>query len=300
MHHVAPRQLEVFVQIALGGSVRSAAERLHLTQPAASMALASLETQLGTPLFDRDRGRLRLNPRGRELLPLAQELLGRHADFVHGVARDDGLLAGELRIGASNTVGNYRVGDLLGGFVRAQPQVSIRLRVANTAAIAAGVLEHALDVGCVEGPVTHPALDVRPWRDDALVVCAAPDHPLARKRGLKPAHFAGARWVLREPGSATRAISERALAQLPAGETVMELDQTEAVKQAVAAGLGIACLPQVAVTDALATGRLAMLRTPFLELRRKLTILLHREKYRGAALEAFLAALPVGTPQSGR
>src|SRR6185312_16095992 len=234
MNNISPRQLEVFVQIALLGSVRAAAERLYMTQPAASMALAELERQLDAPLFARERGRLRLNPRGRELLPLAQELLERHAEFGRR-GREDG--------------------DALSG----------RLRVANTDAIAAAMLEHSLDLGCVEGPVTHPQLEVRPWRDDLLVVCAPPDHPLAHKRTLKPADFAGARWVMREPGSATRATSERVLSQLPPGETVLELDQIEAIKQAVIAGLGIACLPQVAVTDALATGRLKALKTPFLD-----------------------------------
>jgi DNA-binding transcriptional LysR family regulator len=287
MINISPRQLEVFVQVALHGSVRIAAERLHLTQPAASMALAEMERQLGSPVFARERGRLRLNARGRELLPLAQELLERHAEFAR--RGGEGVeLGGELRIGASNSVGNYRVGELLGDFVRAHPQVAVRLRVGNTATIAAGVIDHSLDVGCVEGPVTHPALEVRPWRDDRLVVCAPPDHPLARKRGLKPADFVGARWVLREPGSATRATSERVLSQLPPGETVLELDQIEAIKQAVVAGLGIACLPEVAVVDALATGRLKALKTPFLDLRRKLSLLLHKEKYRGALLDAFL------------
>ncbi|WP_049621645.1 LysR family transcriptional regulator [Frateuria defendens] len=291
MLNISPRQLEVFVQTALLGSVRAAAARVHLTQPAASMALGELERQLGVTLFDRERGRLRLNARGRELLPRAQELLERHAEFGRLGGGEAEALGGELRIGASNTVGNYRVGELLGDFVRAQPQVAIRLRVGNTETIAAELLDHALDVGCVEGPVTHPLLAMRPWRDDALVVCAPPDHPLARKRGLKSADFAGARWVLREPGSATRATTERVLAQLPPGDTVLELDQSEAMKQAVEAGLGIACLPQVAVRDALAAGRLKALRTPFLDLRRKLSLLLHREKYRGAVLEAFLRAL---------
>jgi DNA-binding transcriptional LysR family regulator len=291
MINISPRQLEVFVQIALLGSVRAAAERLYLTQPAASMALAEMERQLGTPVFARERGRLRLNTRGRELLLLAQELLERHAEFGRRGSEGSVTLAGELRIGASNTVGNYRVDELLGAFVRAHPQVAIRLRVANTETIAAGVLNYSLDVGCVEGPVAHASLEVRPWRDDLLVVCAPPEHPLARKRGLKPADFAGARWVLREPGSATRATSERVLAQLPAGETVLELDQIEAIKQAVVAGLGIACLPAVAVTDALAVGRLKALKTPFLDLRRKLSLLLHRQKYRGALLDAFLDGL---------
>ncbi len=288
MTNISPRQLEVFVQVALQGSVRAAADALYLTQPAASMALAQMEHQLGTPVFARERGRLRLNTRGRELLPLARELLERHAEFGRKGGASGVALAGELRIGASNTVGNYRVDELLGAFVRAHRQVAIRLRVANTQTIAAGVLDHQLDVGCVEGPVSHPALEVRPWRDDALVVCVPPQHPLAHKRRLRPDDFAGARWVLREPGSATRATSERALAQLPAGETVLELDQIEAIKQAVVAGLGIACLPAVAVTDALAAGRLTALKTPFLDLRRKLSVLLHRQKYRGALLDAFL------------
>jgi DNA-binding transcriptional LysR family regulator len=288
MTNISPRQLEVFVQVALHGSVRAAAEQLYLTQPAASMALAQMERQLGAPVFARERGRLWLNTRGRELLPLARELLERHAEFARAGGAGGGALSGELRVGASNTVGNYRVDELLGTFVRAHRDVAIRLRVANTQAIAKGVLEHELDVGCVEGPVSNPALEARPWRDDALLVCTPPQHPLAHKRRLRPADFAGARWVLREPGSATRATSERVLAQLPAGETVLELDQIEAIKQAVVAGLGIACLPAVAVTDALAAGRLRALKTPFLDLQRKLSVLLRRQTYRGALLEAFL------------
>ncbi|MGO4503298.1 MULTISPECIES: LysR family transcriptional regulator [unclassified Dyella] len=290
MINISPRQLEVFVQIARLGSVRAAAEMLHLTQPAASMALAEMERQLDAAVFARERGRLRLNTRGRELLPLAQELLERYAEFGRLGSGGVDELGGELRVGASNTVGNYRVGELLGAFVRAHPHVSVRLRVSNTSEIVASMLDHGLELGCVEGPVAHPSLEVRPWRDDALVVCASPDHPLARKRRLEPEDFAGTRWVLREPGSATRSLSERALASLPPGETVLELDQAEAIKQAVIAGLGIACIPEVAIIDAVAAGRLKVLRTPFLDLHRKLSLLLHRQRYRGALIEAFLAS----------
>ncbi|HET7558188.1 MAG TPA: LysR substrate-binding domain-containing protein [Rhodanobacteraceae bacterium] len=291
MLNLSPRQLEVFVQTAQLGSLRAAADRIHLTQPAASMALAELERQLGTPLFDRERGRLHINARGRELLPRALELLERHAEFGQLARGRGATLSGELRIGTSNTVGNYRVGELLGGFVHAHPQVVVRLHVANTDSITALLLEHALDVGCVEGAVAHPQLELKPWREDRLRVCAAPSHPLARKRALKPADFGGARWVLREPGSATRAMTERALARLPPGELVLELDQTEAIKQAVAAGLGIACLPEVALSDALAAGRLKVLKTPFLDLRRMLSLLLPRQRYRGALLNTFLRSL---------
>ena len=294
MHNFSPRQLEVFVDIATTGSVRAASERLFLSQPAASMALAELERQIGEPLFDRERGRLRLNDRGRNLLPLARELVERHAEFARRAAGDVTALSGELRVGASNTVGNYLVGDLVGPFVDAYPAVALRLTVANTDRIAQGVLDHDVDIGCVEGPVAHASLESRPWREDQLVVCARPGHALAGRKRLKREDFAGERWVLRERGSATRALSERALAQLPEGRTVLELDQSEAIKQAVIAGLGIACLPKVAVVDAVATGRMVVLPTPFLDLRRTLSILLHRQRYRGAVLEGFLAALAGG------
>ena len=293
MLNVSPRQLEVFVHAAASGSLSAAAGRLHLTQPAASMALAEMERLLGSRVFDRVPGGLRLNPRGRELLPLAQELLERHAEFTRAAGDGDRLLAGELRIGTSNTVGNYRVGELLGAFVAAQPEAVIRLQVANTETITQGVLEHALDIGCVEGPVIHPDIEVAPWRDDVLVVCAPPGHPLAGRRRLQAEAFQNARWVLREPGSATRSLAELVLAQLPPPLSRLELSQTEAIKQAVAAGLGIAVLPQVAVAEAVAAGRLEVLKTPFLQpfLRRKLSLLLHRRRYRGALLEAFLASL---------
>jgi DNA-binding transcriptional LysR family regulator len=81
------------------------------------------------------------------------------------------------------------------------------------------------------------------------------------------------------------------LAVLPEGKVVLELDQSEAIKQAVIAGLGIACLPEVAIVDAVKTGRLVVVPTPFLDLKRTLSILLHRQRYRGAVLEAFLASL---------
>lgn len=279
------------MHVAVHGSTRAAAERLYMTQPAASMALAELERQLGSKVFARERGRLHLNARGRELLPLAQELLERYAEFGRHGSDDPATLSGELRIGASNTVGNYRVGGLLGAFVRNHPQVTVRLDVANTRDIVAGMLAHNLDVGCVEGPVAHPLLETRAWLTDALVICAAPDHPLARRRVLKPAHFAGVRWILREPGSATRDLSTQALLRLPPGETVLELHQTEAVKQATIAGLGIAFLPEVATVEAVAAGHLKVLSTRFLDLRRTLSVLLHRRRYRGTLLDAFLASL---------
>lgn len=285
---ISPRQLEVFVAIALSGSVRAAAEQLHLTQPAASMALSEMERLLGAPLFERHQRRLHLNAHGRRVLPLAQELLERMRELGRSIDADGSQLGGELRLGASNTVGNYLVGELLGSFVAEHPQVAVKLQVDNTAAIVAGVLDYSFDLGCIEGAAAHPDLELLPWRMDSLCVCAPVGHPLAQRKRLEPRHFAGTRWILRETGSATREHTERALSVLPPGETVLELDQSEAIKQAVIAGLGLALLPAVAVADAHAAGRLAVLRTPFLQLNRPLSLVLHRRRYRSALLQAFL------------
>lgn len=297
MVNVSPRQLEVFAAIATNGSVRAAAERLHLTQPAASMALSELERHLETPLFAREKGRLRMNERGRELLPLVQEVLDRLQEIQRRAAGQPRQLSGELRIGASNTVGNYRVGELLGAFVQAHPQVAVNLRVANTSDIVAAVRAHELDVGCVEGAIAHADMETRHWRNDALVVCAASGHGLAQQSRLSAQDFAGANWILREPGSATRAQSERLLAGLPPGQIVLELGQIEAIKQAVSAGLGIACLPAVAVAESVQSGRLKVLDTPFLTQERKLSLVLARDKYRGALVQAFLATLAADAGQ---
>ncbi|HEX7381845.1 MAG TPA: LysR substrate-binding domain-containing protein [Nevskiaceae bacterium] len=293
MLNISARQLEIFVSIVTEGSARAAAEQLHLTQPAVSLALSELERHLGGPLFARVRGRLRLNDRGREIVSLAREVLERMRDLQQRAAGEARELAGNLRLGASNTVGNYLVGELLGRFTREHPQVTVQLHVGNTRGIVAAVRAHAMDVGCVEGPVVHADLEVHPWRRDMLVVCAPQKHPLARKSRLQAADFAGAHWIVREQGSATRAQTERILATLPPGETVLELDQIEAIKQAVIAGLGIACLPAVAVENAARAGRLKVLETPFLDLERRLSLVLDRATYHGALITAFMACTKV-------
>lgn len=289
------RQLEVFVAVATTGGVRQAADQLHLTQPAISMALGELERQLGAALFDRERGRLRLNAQGAEQLPLAREILERLGDMQRRHRDARGALEGELRIGASNTVGNYLVGELLGPITAKHPMVALHLTVDNTRDITRMLLDHTVDIACVEGPVHHAQLETLPWRNDALVVCAAPAHPLAQRARLQARDFADARWILRERGSATRSLTEQAMTALPPGRILLELGQIEAIKQAVIAGLGIACLPYAATLDAVATGRLRVLRTPFLQLDRRLSIVLHRSRYRGTLIEAFLHSLEIGT-----
>ena len=169
--------------------------------------------------------------------------------------------------------------------------MSLQLTVENTSDIVQHLLQHELDVACIEGPFNHPQLKLAPWRDDSLSVCAAPDDPLARRSELTPDDFRNAKWILREPGSAMRILAEQALTELPAGQIFLELGQVESIKQAVIAGLGISWLPDVATVDAVAAGRLVRLDTPFLQLKRRFSIILHESRYPSAVLRAFLNSL---------
>lgn len=287
---IGTRQLRVFCAVAREGGVRRAADALHLSQSAVSASLAELERQLGAPLFDRVGRGVQLNGQGRALLPRAEDVLARMADIQRQFGPDGGQLAGELRIGASNTVGNYLVGDLLGSFVQAHPGVRIRLQVDNTATIADALCRFALDVGVVEGATHRSELVEQRWRRDRLVVCAREGHPLAG-RALTADALDGERWVLRESGSASREQFERAAAEaLGAFEVAIELGQNEAVKQAVMAGLGLACLPEIALRGAAGAG-IVVLDTPFLDLHRWLGIAVHRDRHQDRVLSAFLESL---------
>jgi DNA-binding transcriptional LysR family regulator len=281
------KQIEVFVAVVQQGGVTHAAAAIGLTQAAASMALAELERQLGAPLFDRVGRRLVLNGDGRSLYPKAVELIERAQELESFLA--PGQHAADLRLGASSTVGNYVLPQLMGDFLAVNPQTRLRLEVNNTRRIMDAVRRFEIDIGFVEGPCLDPEIEAIRWREDELAICAAPDHPLAQQTALAPADLRRHGWILREPGSGTREVVDQLLEQqLGQVPLFMELGNTEAIKRAVESGMGIACLPKIALLEAVERGRLICLPTPFLRLTRRFHILLHQQKYRTAGVESFL------------
>jgi DNA-binding transcriptional LysR family regulator len=280
------RQLGVFVAVARAGSTRAAADRVARSQSAASSALAELESTLGVKLFDRVGRRLTLNAQGRALLPRAVGLLEQAAEIGRLFGAAD---QGALRVAASFTVGEYLLPPLIAGWKRAHPGIRLRLDIANTRAVLDAVAALEVDVGFIEGARTHPDLDVAHWREDELVVVAAGDHPMAGRR-VDRAWLRAAPWILREPGSGTREAADRWLVPgLGRFRIEMELGSNEAVKRAVAAGLGVGLLSVHAVVEAVAAGSLKRLQTPLPPMHRALAIVTHRERPPGQALAGFLA-----------
>lgn len=281
------RQLEVFRSTARLENISQAADALAMSQSAASSALRELETQFDVQLFDRVGKRLQLNELGRALLPLAEALLDQAEDFGRVIAGHSE--PGPLRVGATLTIGNYLAVEILVQYRRAHAQARAALEVANTETIARRVAHFELDLGLIEGELTHDALDVIPWRADELVVFAAPDHPLARQRRISDEELTACDWILREPGSGTRQTFDRAMhGLLPALRVQLELQHTEAIKRAVAAGLGVGCLSRLALAEAFARGTLVPLRVAGRDFSRHFYFILHRQKYRSAGIEHWM------------
>jgi DNA-binding transcriptional LysR family regulator len=282
------RQLEVFVAVARAGSVSGAGEALAMSQSAVSGALGDLERQFGLQLFDRIGKRLRLSELGQSVRARAEGVLDQ-ASELEG-AFEGRSAVGRLRIGATLTIGNHLVAPLMARFMREHSGAELTLAVANTEEIARRVANFEIDVGLVEGEIQHSDLQVTPWRDDELVVFCAPGHRYAKKRALSDADLRAAKWIVRERGSGTRQTFDRAMHGLLAElDIVLALEHTEAIRGAVAAGLGLGCVSRIALQEAFDHGALAPCRVPHRDFRRTLYLLVNKHKYRGRALALWLA-----------
>jgi len=251
------RQLELFVAVARLGQLGKAGERLGVSRAAASMALSSLEKTCGGPLFNRVGKGLRLNDRGRRLLPGAEGLVRGAEEWLSSARGRPGELTGDLRVGCSLTTGGHCLPRLLPEFLSMHPRASVSVRITNSGEVAQGLRDGAIDLGLVETDLLPPDLEARPWGWDEMVLVAKPGHTLlGLRRAARPSDLNGQRWLLREQGSGTRRLAEAFLARVPRVAGTMELGSGEAIREGVAAGLGLALLSLHSVEGDLKSGRL--------------------------------------------
>ncbi|MBL0166198.1 MAG: LysR family transcriptional regulator [Propionivibrio sp.] len=281
------RQMAVFVAVARQESVSRAAEALSLSQSATSTALGELERLYATQLFDRVGKSLRLNELGQSLLPQAVELIERATAIETVLEGRAGF--GNLRIGATLTIGNYLATLIVADYLKRHPESSARLQVHNTATIIDQVARYELDLGLIEGNCRHPDLVVEPWVEDELVVFCAPTHRLAIKGSAALAELAGELWIVRERGSGTRETLDQALRHHHFELKVrLELEHTEAIKRAVELGLGLGCISRLALREAFRRGSLVAIETPELDLLRHFQFLWHKRKFQTAGMREFI------------
>jgi DNA-binding transcriptional LysR family regulator len=282
------RQLEVFLTVARFESVSRAARALGMSQSAASGSLGDLESQFDVQLFDRIGKRLVLSELGRAVRPSAEALEGRARELETQLSNQSGV--GPIRVGATLSIGNYLTGPLLAGFLARHPGARVAFEIANTAEIARKVKNFELDIGLIEGELEDAELELTGFREDELSVFCAPGHAFAKRRALRDADLLAADWIVREAGSGTRQTFERAMhGLLPELRMVLELSQTEAIKSAVKAGLGVGCVSRLALEEEFRFGTLVRCRVPGRDFRRQFYVVLRRDKYLSPAIREWLA-----------
>jgi DNA-binding transcriptional LysR family regulator len=281
------RQLQIFCAVAQYGSTTRAGEAVALSQSATSAALNELEAGLGTQLFDRAGKRLRLNDVGEGLLPQAKKLLEGALEIEARFHSDTDQMKTRLRIGCSTTIGNYVLPRILGELRQSFPSLRVDIEMGNSLAIAGKVADFDVDMGLIEGPCHLAELRSEPWLVDTLQVVAGMQHPLAKKTRLVLDDLSGAEWLLREPGSGTREEVEHLLLRHLHGiSDTRQVGSSEAIKQMLAAGIGISCLSQWVIADMVATQRLKVLEV-LPPLTRRFFMIRHNEKFISPGLACF-------------
>lgn len=292
------RQLQIFLAVANSGSTTAASKLVALSQSATSAALNELENLLDCRLFDRVGKRLILNDNGRLLLPQAAQVVDAANTIEQQFLSPEMAQGGGIRIGASTTIGSYLLPALVAAYRQQYSALQVRVTIANTADIVAAVGNYEVDVGLIEGPCHAADMLVEPWLlDDLLIVCA-PHHPILEGRSAQEQAekkitvkaLREAEWLLREPGSGTReAVEQALLPHLHHLHQNCEFGNSEAIKHATAAGLGLSCLSRAVVNDFLESGRLVEMRTTLPRLHRHFYLIHSRQKILSLRLMQFLA-----------
>ncbi|MBI3970767.1 MAG: LysR family transcriptional regulator [Chloroflexi bacterium] len=293
-------RLRTFAAVARHLSYSRAAEELFLTQPAVSKQVHALEDELGAQLAGQAGRRVYLTEAGRLAYDYARRIFVLTEDLGRALEELAHLERGYLRVGASSTPGAYLLPPVLAAYRDRYPGIGLSVRIANSREIEEAAQRHELDVGLV-GAHFLSGLQVSPWVQDTLALIVPPAHRFAGRRRVPAAALAAEPFILREPGSGTRHVLEAALAEAGVAlQRPFELAGCEAVKQAVAAGLGIAAVSQYSVACELAAGRVRQVSVDGVAMVRPLHIVTPKDVRAAAAALAFLALLrKTGPPLPG-
>ena len=260
--------LELLVSIADSGSLSAAAADLGLAQPNASRRLARLERRLGARLLTRGARGSEPTASGRVAIEHARRVLDA-ADLLVEQVRDSAG-HGRVRIVASQTIAEHLMPTFLAVLAGDLPGVAVSFEVENTAGVLTSLRRGRADMGFVEGGEVPNDLGVREIAADRLVAVVAPGHPWAGRREVSADEISETPLIVREEGSGTRAVLDRALAPRRVAAPALELHSNAAVRTAVAAGSGCALLSELAVAEDVRSGRLLALDVTGVDLHRSL------------------------------
>ncbi|MBI3140448.1 MAG: LysR family transcriptional regulator [Rhodocyclales bacterium] len=285
--HLTLRQLKIFEAVARHLSFSRAAEELHLTQPAVSMQVRSLEEAAGLPLTEQVGKRVFLTEAGSELARHARVIAHQLREAEEALAAMKGLRGGRLNIAVVSTA-KYFAPRLLAAFRAGHPEVELRLGVHNREAIVQQLADNEVDLAIMGRPPQEFETVAEVFAEHPLIILAAPEHPLAGRRRIEAAELSGETFLIREPGSGTRTAMEGYFAEngVQPGAN-LEMSSNETIKQAAMAGMGLAFLSAHTAGLELETGRLVQLPVAGTPVRRQWHVVHRAEKRLLPAAQAF-------------
>lgn len=285
------RQLRLFLALADHGSITAAARACHITQPTVSMQLKELADSVGLPLYEQIGKKLYLTDAGKALAQTARNMVGEWAAFEQQIDAMKGLTRGQLRVAVVSTA-KYFVPRLLGRFCAEHPDIDIALEVLNRNGVVERLRENRDDLYIMSMPPTDIELEQQAFLSNPLVVIAPLSHPLASQSAIPLARLQSERFILRERGSGTRLAADAHFSRLGfAPQVRLELGSNEAIKQAVAGGLGLAVMSQHALGPHPDEEQLAVLDVEHFPLQSRWWTLYPRGKRLSPVAEVFLKHL---------
>jgi len=281
------KQLQIFETVAELQSYTLAAKQLFLTQPAVSMQIKQLEEEIGLPVFDRIGKSIQLTDAGRELLQHSRAIHQQIEEAQQSLQELRGIKRGRLNLTMASTA-NYFTPRLLAGFCRQYPNIRISLKVANRAGLLEALEQNSADMVIMGKPPSTMPLAAEVFMENPLVVIAPPDHRLAGRRRIPLAELAEEPFIVREIGSGTRAAVERFLAthRLERPQS-LEMNSSEAIKQAVRAGLGLGVVSMHTLEMELALKRLTVLDVEDFPIMRHWRLVYRKDRHFSPVSKAF-------------
>jgi DNA-binding transcriptional LysR family regulator len=275
-------QLRIFVEVAERQHLTQAAAALALMPSAVSASIKALEERYGTPLFNRVGRRIETSEAGNIFLLEARRTLASARAAELTLAELGGMKRGTLTIQASQTIASYWLPPFLVLFSQVYPSIAQSVTVDNTHNVAQAVVQGIADLGFVEGAIDEPTLSVEAVAEDRMVAVVAPDHPWAAGNALRPEELLAAQWILREEGAGTRSAFESALAvyglSIGSLQIALALPSNEAVRTAVMSGPFATVMSELVVASHLQAGLLA--KANFQLAARAFQMLRHKERHK--------------------
>lgn len=285
-------QLRSFIEIARLGSLSKAAEKLCITQPALSRQMDALEKSVGINLFNRHSRGVNLTEAGRRLFDYTEQVLGIMDEAVKTLKEIQNLDVGQLSIGASTTIGNYLLPARLATFMKMHRGIEVTLHVSNSNEILEQLAKGRYDLAFIANHPNVPGFCIEPLLEDEVLLLVSPDHPLSEATSYKPESLAEEFFIFRESGSATQEIADSILVREGITPTrFIQLSNTEMVKRAVMAGMGITFLSRHTVDIELENKLLFAPELPNLRMNRSLLCVYPKNIRLSPAALAFLSHL---------